>query len=244
MGSISNTIDIPVAIVGGGGCGLTTSILLSDHGVEHVLFEKHPGTSRLPRAHYINQRSMEIFRQHNVAKRIQATSCPTDNLSRTDWRTSPGGSGPFDDRLLATMPAFGGQLGTSEGETYRRDGPELSTNLPLIRLEPVLRQVAEERNRGRILFSHCVQEINEEMESVLVTVQASDGAITTYRAQYLIGADGGKLVGPKIGVEMEGPANIVKFSSAYVRADLSKYCGGKWLALAWGCVSDTSQTTP
>ncbi|KAE8366462.1 FAD binding domain-containing protein [Aspergillus caelatus] len=233
MGSIANgthrivepVIDVPVVIVGGGGCGLTTSIFLSDHGVEHFLFEKHPGTSRLPRAHYINQRSMEVFRQHNVAEHIKATSCPTGNLSRTDWRTPPGGNGPFDNRLLATMPAFGGQLGTPEGETYRKDGPELSTNLPLIRLEPVFRQVAEERNPGRILFSHSVQHISEQSDGVIVTVKASDGSIATYRAQYLIGADGGKLVGPQMGVEMEGPANIVKFASAYVRADLSKYCG-------------------
>ncbi|KAF9888884.1 hypothetical protein FE257_008254 [Aspergillus nanangensis] len=227
MGSISNAtiIDIPVVIIGGGGCGLTTSIFLSNLGVEHVLFEKHPGTSRLPRAHYINQRSMEIFRQHDVAERIQAISCPPRNLSRTDWRTAPGGNGPFDGRLLATMSAFGGQLDTAEGQTYRKDGPELSTNLPLIRLEPIFRQVAEERNPGRVLFSHCVQEIEEHPDGVLVTVKAPDGTVATYRAQYLVGADGGKLVGPKIGVGMEGPANIVKFASAYVRADMSKYCG-------------------
>lgn len=235
MGSISNgthrivepIIDVPVVIVGGGGCGLTASIFLSDLGVEHFLFEKHPGTSRLPRAHYINQRSMEILRQHDVAKRIQAISCPIENLSHTDWRTPPGGNGPFDGRVLATMPAFGGQAGTAAGDAYRRDGPELSTNLPLIRLEPIFREVAEERNPGRILFSHCVEDITEQSDGVLVNVRAGDGIVKTYRAQYLVGADGGKLVGPKIGVEMEGPAAIVKFASAYVKADMSQYCDGK-----------------
>lgn len=265
MGSISNgthrivepIIDVPVAIIGGGGCGLTTSIFLSDLGVEHFLFEKHPGTSRLPRAHYINQRSMEIFRQHDVAKRIQAISCPIENLSRTDWRTPPGGNGPFDRRVLATMPAFGGQAGTAAGDAYRRDGPEVSTNLPLIRLEPILRQVAEERNPGRVLFSHCVQDIiTEQSDGVLVNVQrAGDGAVATYRARYLVGADGGKIVNPKIGVEMEGPDSIVKFASAYVKADMSQYCDGKWLACCsllgllmcvnvCVCVSDTAQMGP
>ncbi|KAL5356328.1 FAD binding domain-containing protein [Aspergillus floccosus] len=218
-------MDVPVVIVGGGGCGLNMSIFLSDLGIEHLLFEKHPGTSRLPRAHYINQRSMEIFRQHGIAERILATSCPPKNLCRTDWRTPPGGNGAFDGRLLVSLPAFGGAPGTPEGETYRKDGPELSTNLPLIRLEPILRQVAEECNPGRILFSHCVQEIDEHPDGVVVTVKASDGTVATYRAKYLVGADGGKLVGHKIGIEMEGPASIVKFASAYVRADMSKYCG-------------------
>lgn len=130
------------------------------------------------------------------------------------------------------MPAFGGQAGTAAGDAYRRDGPELPTNLPLIRLEPILRQVAEERNSGRVLFGHCVQDIITEQSDggVLVNVRAGDGTVATYRARYLVGADGGKIVGPKIGVEMEGPASIVKFASAYVKADMSQYCDGKWLA--------------
>ena len=230
MGSISNgvpIIDVPVVIVGGGGCGLTTSVFLSDLGVEHFLFEKHPGTSRLPRAHYINQRSMEIFRQHNVAERIQMISCPTSNISQTDWRAAPGGNSPWAGRLLASLPSFGAYPGTPEREPYQKDGPELPTNLPLIRLEPVLREVAEERNPGRVLFSHRVEEIDEQSDGVLVTVKSSDGALATYRAQYLVGADGGRLVGPKIGVELEGPENVRKFVSAYVRTDMSKYCGGK-----------------
>lgn len=35
----------PVAIIGGGPVGLATSIALSQHGIPHVLFERHPGTS-------------------------------------------------------------------------------------------------------------------------------------------------------------------------------------------------------
>jgi hypothetical protein len=45
------------------------SIFLSSHGVEHLLVERHDSTSNLPKAHYLNQRTMEIFRQHAVADR-------------------------------------------------------------------------------------------------------------------------------------------------------------------------------
>jgi 2,4-dichlorophenol 6-monooxygenase len=51
-------IEVPVLIVGGGGCGLSSSIFLSDLGVDHLLIERHEGTSNLPKAHYLNQRSM------------------------------------------------------------------------------------------------------------------------------------------------------------------------------------------
>jgi 2,4-dichlorophenol 6-monooxygenase len=231
MSEIENIVDIPVVIVGGGGCGLNLSIFLSDFGIQHFLFEKHASTSLLPRAHYINQRTMEIFRQHNIAERIKSVGCPIRNMSQTDWRTSLGGDGPYDGRLIASVPAFGGQIGTPDFEIYRKDGPELSSNLPLVRAEPIFRQIAEERNPGRVLFNHQVLDFVEHDDHILVTVSDSDGKVTLYRTQYLVGADGGKTVGPKIGAEMEGPRNLVDFVSVYFRADLSEYCDGMLLCL-------------
>lgn len=231
MSEGDHTIDVPVIIVGGGGCGLTLSIFLSDFGVQHVLFEKHNGTSLLPRAHYINQRTMEIFRQHDIASRIKSVGCPIRNMSQTDWRTSLGGDGPYDGRLIASVPAFGGHVGTSDFEVYRNDGPELSSNLPLVRAEPVFRQIAEERNPDGVLFNHQVLDFVEHDDHIVVTVKDSDGKLTTYRTQYLVGADGGKTVGPKIGAQMEGPRNLVDFVSVYFKADLSEYCDGMFLYL-------------
>ena len=48
--SSRRAIDVPVLIVGGGPAGLCASILLSSHGIESLLVEKHPGTSIYPRA--------------------------------------------------------------------------------------------------------------------------------------------------------------------------------------------------
>ena len=61
------TIRVPVLIVGAGGCGLTSSIALSELGVKSLLVERHPTTGRLPKARYVNQRTMEVFRQIGVA---------------------------------------------------------------------------------------------------------------------------------------------------------------------------------
>jgi 2,4-dichlorophenol 6-monooxygenase len=62
--------EIPVVIIGGGGCGLTLSSFLSNYGIDHVLIERHTGTSVLPKAHYLNQRTMEIFQAHNMVDEI------------------------------------------------------------------------------------------------------------------------------------------------------------------------------
>jgi 2,4-dichlorophenol 6-monooxygenase len=99
-----------------------------------------------------------------------------------------------------------------------------------LRLEPILRALAEHRNPRRILFTHNVSDFIDEGQSILVTVQDSEGVETQYRCQYLIGADGGRFVGPKIGVEMEGPKGITDMVSIYFKADLSEYWDDRFFA--------------
>ena len=90
--------------------------------------------------------------------------------------------------------------------------------------------MAEERNPGRTLFSHNVSDFIDESHSVLVTVQDSNGIQVQYRCQYLIGADGGRFVGPKIGVQMEGPKGITDMVSIYFKANLSEYWDDRYFA--------------
>jgi hypothetical protein len=56
----------PVAIIGGGPVGLSSSIFLSLRNILYVLFERHHGTSIHPKACGLNQRTGEIFRQMGV----------------------------------------------------------------------------------------------------------------------------------------------------------------------------------
>ena len=64
----SNTNGVDVLIVGGGGAGLTASMLLSQLNVDHLLISARPGTSDLPKAHVLNQRAMEILEDCGVAE--------------------------------------------------------------------------------------------------------------------------------------------------------------------------------
>src|SRR5512143_235412 len=68
--------EIPVLIVGGGPVGLTTSLLLSHHGIRSLLVEQHPGTSTYPKARSIKARMMEIFRQLGIEHAIRAVAIP------------------------------------------------------------------------------------------------------------------------------------------------------------------------
>src|ERR1700749_2572998 len=93
-------LEVSVLIVGGGGCGLSSSIFLSNLGVDHLLVERHATTSHLPKAHYLNQRTMEGFRQHGVADAIYAVGCPIEKFGKVRWLTSLGGDGELDRKTI------------------------------------------------------------------------------------------------------------------------------------------------
>src|ERR1019366_6116070 len=76
-------IDIPVLIVGGGGAGLTASMLLSKLNVPSLLVNALPTTSVLPKPHLLNQRTMEILVDAGVADAIYAAGTPRANMSHT-----------------------------------------------------------------------------------------------------------------------------------------------------------------
>jgi 2,4-dichlorophenol 6-monooxygenase len=116
---MSDITEVPVVIIGGGGCGLTTSSMLSDYGIEHYLFERHESTSQLPKAHYLNQRSMEVLRQHNMHEEIVEKSSPLWNISQVAWASSLGGDGPLDRKVIHKFTSFGGDDGSAKAEAYR-----------------------------------------------------------------------------------------------------------------------------
>ena len=112
----------------------------------------------------------------------------------------------------------------------RRDSPTRSANLPLLRLEPIFRDLATERNPRKVLFSHQVLSFVDNGDSVQATVQDSDGKKGLYRCQYLIGADGGRFVGSEIGVEMDGVKGLTDMVSVHFGADLSAYWDDSFFA--------------
>lgn len=215
-------IETPVLIIGGGGCGLSTSIFLSNLGVEHHLVERHSTTSHLPKAHYLNQRTLEVYRQHGIAEQIYEVGAQLENFGKIKWVTSIGGDRDLDRRLIHEMDAFGGG---SLRERYAVDSPSLATNYPQLRLEPLLKREAEKRAPGRILFDHGVTDWEQHDDGgVTVTVVNSETDETqTIKARYVVAADGGKTVGPALGVQFNGPTDMVDMVSVHFSADLSDY---------------------
>src|ERR1700758_1248475 len=158
---VTNDITVPVLIVGGGGAGLTASMLLSQLGVETLLVSRYAETSRLPKAHVLNQRSMEIFTDTGVAADILARSTPLENMRTVAWYSGLAGAGPAEQhgRRLASAEGWGG--GYSDPD-YIAASPCASANLPLIRLEPILKAFAESRPQATIRFFHELVDLDQD----------------------------------------------------------------------------------
>jgi 2,4-dichlorophenol 6-monooxygenase len=213
--------DTPVLIVGGGGFGLATSMFLSNLGIESLLIERHATPSPMPKARYLNQRTMEIFRQHGLADKIYAKSLPVEYVSTTRWVTSLGGDGPHDRKMLYEMETFGGG---SLRAHYRANSPCESTIYPQVRLEPLMREHAQSLGKGELMFNCSL--IRFEQDDSGVTAQVEDrgtGEIHTVRARYMVAADGGKTVGEMVGARLEGTPELIDMVTMYFRADLSEY---------------------
>lgn len=213
--------EISVLIIGGGGSGLTSSILLSDLGIESLLVERRSSTSHMPKAGAHNQRTMEIFRRHGVAEQIHEIGAPAENRMRAAWYTSLGGEGETDRRFLYSIDLNG--EGTYR-DLYEKDSPELSAGLGQYLLEPLLRKNATERNPGRVCFHHELVSLVQDGQGVLAEIRDRDtDMVHKVRARYVIAADGGRTVAPLLGLEMTGPTDLAEMMSIYYRADLSSY---------------------
>lgn len=213
--------EVQVLIVGGGAVGLTASSYLASLGISSLLVERHPSTSHLPKAHYINQRTMELYRQLGMDEVIYAHGPAPENMGKVVWHTSLGGDGPLDARVIHEEDAMGGGR---YAETYARNSAARGTNIPQLRLEPVLRDFAEKANPGHVLFSHEFRSYVETADGITATIlDRNTGAEFTVKALYIIAADAGKTLGPSLGIKMVGPTNLADYMGIYFAADLSQY---------------------
>ncbi len=216
---------VPVLIVGGGGAGLTASVLLGDLGIESLLIERHPGTSLVPKAHIIHCRTLEIMQQIGLEEEVRRLASPPENFTHTSWYTSLGGDEPWDRQLLMSIPSWSYDELAPYYETLTAS---LMSNLPQHLLEPVLRQRAEEINGPeRVRFYTELTALEQDGDGATATIlDRATGRTSTVRAQYVIGADGGKTVGDMIGAKMIGPEPFVDVISLTFDADVSEYLRG------------------
>jgi 2,4-dichlorophenol 6-monooxygenase len=223
--------QVPVLIVGGGGAGLTASMLLARHGVDHLLISARPGTSDLPKAHVLNQRAMEILEDCGVAAEIEERSTPAENMKATAFYA--GFAGPDEEygRQILWLEAWGAG---GDNENWREASPWRQLNVPQIRLEPILKAGAERLSPGRIRFNHELLELEQDDDGVTALIRDNgSGEEYRVRSQYLLGADGGRRVAGEIGVTYEGLGVLTETATLHVSADFSPWAKDPDVLIRW-----------
>ena len=223
--------ETPVLIVGGGGAGLTASMLLARQGIDHLLISSRPGTSDLPKAHVLNQRAMEILEDCGVADEVADRSTPADQMSATGFYAGFAGR---EDEYGARIAKLECWSAGGENDNWRAASPWRSLNLPQIRLEPILKAGAERLSPGSVRFNHELLSLEQDDDGVTAVVR-HNGSFHTYRvrSQYLIGADGGRRVPEQIGVRHEGLGVVTETATLHVSADFSEWARDPDVLIRW-----------
>ena len=148
----ANNLEVPVLIVGGGGAGLTASMLLSQLGVEHAAGQRtadHVDPAEGARAQPADDGNPR--RRRRRRRDLREEHARREHARR--WAGTAGSPVP-------TRIAAGGSAGSSAGATATptstgwRPARCRTANLPQIRLEPILKARAEAMAPGTVRFHH------------------------------------------------------------------------------------------
>ena len=190
-----------------------------------------PTTSDLPKAHVLNQRTIEVLDDVGVAEAIAHRSTPAEQMAATAFYAGFSGPDPDYGRRLARLESWG--CGRDD-ESWHAASAWRQMNLPQIRLEPLMKARAQELSPGRIRFGHELLGLEQGADGVLAAIRDNgSGREYTVRCEYLLGADGGRRVAGLIGVEYEGLGVVTQTATLHVSADFSRLAKDADVLIRW-----------
>lgn len=226
---------LPVLIVGAGPVGLVLSMLLTKLGVKCAILEKSTTFSTHPQAHFINNRSMEVFRKlDGLADEISSSQPPVDYWRKFIYCTSLTGPilGTVDHMQPQDFDRTVSPVSVAHFSQYKlhRLLLEKLVNLGFHivdshgsdRLEEILIREKE------ILMGHECVSVSTAHHGVTVTASfLSEGRHMQkdIRCNFIVGTDGaGSTVRQLVGIDMKGERDLQKLVSIhFISEDLGKY---------------------
>ena len=170
-----------VVIVGGGPVGIASAISLARYGLDSVILERHPSRLGQPKAHVMNPRTLEIFRQIGI-----------DMLPARDIGLAPEDAKAIMFASSMTGVEFGSIVCDEIPEGILSITPEPMFNVPQPLIEDLLLLHALKTGKVTYLRMHewrgCIEEADKTITSS-VLLRASN-TTQIIRSRYLIGCDG------------------------------------------------------
>ncbi|KAM0987675.1 hypothetical protein ACFX2I_011699 [Malus domestica] len=226
---------LPVLIVGAGPVGLVLSILLTKLGVKCSVVEKSKTFSNHPQAHFINNRSMEVFRKlDGLAEEIQRSQPPVDLWRKFIYCTSLYGSilGSVDHMQPQDFEQVVSPVSVAHFSQYKLISLLLK-QLENLSFKFCTSDGLEGLNHGtfqekQLLMGHECVSIKASDDFVSVTASfLKDGKRMerNIRCNILVGTDGaGSTVRKLAGVDMRGEKDLQKLVSVhFLSKGLGKY---------------------
>ncbi|XP_042057215.1 putative polyketide hydroxylase [Salvia splendens] len=225
---------LPVLIVGAGPVGLVLSILLTKLGVKCAVLEKSCGFSRHPQAHFINNRSMEVFRKLNgLADEILRHQPPVDLWRKFVYCTSLTGQvlGSVDHMQPKDFDKIVSPVSVAHFSQYKLTRLLIEQLKHIgfhVKSDGLLNSDDVKLAEQQILLGHECTSINTTENGVTVTAsitRAGKRAEKKFHCDFLIGTDGASSTVRKlVGIGMSGEHDLQKLISIHFTSqDLGQY---------------------
>lgn len=211
----------PVLIVGAGFVGLTAALMLSHRKIPCLVVERRAALSNHPRAHGLNLRTLELFRQVPGLE---------EDIHRAARAT------PEDLTILIGETVSGPPIKTlcRSGVDVRNVSPSVICSAGQDRVEPVLLHHAR-RLGADIRFATELVSFKQHADCVHAILRdgvTGDEMIT--HSNYLIAGDGsGSAIRKSLGISMNGRAGISHAISIHFEADLKSVMSGRRFLLCY-----------
>ncbi len=207
------SISTPVLIVGAGPVGMMSALLLARQGVRSVLIERRTELTAHPKGRGFNARSMELFRQCGMLDDMIAAQPKTDQVANVAIGTG------LDDPNLRIVPFFGAE------QSVRDFSPAINMVGGQDIVEMVVVSHLRRFGAVNIIYDCELDAIDQTGEGVTATGKRSDGTSLSFKADYVIAADGARSpVRNLLGRTMEQRSPMLGLNvNILFRADLSAY---------------------
>lgn len=203
---VTGNIDSAVIIIGGGPCGLMLAIELGRRGIPVILLEERISPARFPAANATQARTMEHYRRLGFAEKVRAQGLPPDYPTDIAYFTR------YTRHELArfSLPSSRAAREMVKTLTGSWSAAELPHRISQMFVEGVLREEAAACPSVSIRAGWRMTAVRDTGTAVEVDAE-HDGGLTTLRAAYAVGADGGSSPTRKaLGYRYSGESGVVR----------------------------------
>ncbi|MED1566735.1 FAD-dependent monooxygenase [Bacillus paramycoides] len=216
---------VPVLIVGGGLSGLASALFLAKHNVDYILIERHQTTAIHPKAGGITFRTMELFRELGLEKRIKLAGKALENCH---GRIAVQTIAEVNNEELEQIRAAQYENNEMLVRKVEEISPSKQTACYQVTLEEMMLQYAKKLG-GELSFYHELASFEQNENGVIATIRdRKTEKESIIHCDYVIAADGAKSkIREQLGIATEGRGTIGGYyMNIYFEADLSEFIQG------------------